>query len=218
MDANFWVARWEKGETGFHQAGGNDLLVKHWPALKLSAGQKVFVPLCGKSVDMTWLATQDLDVVGSELSRLAVSQYFEEQGVTPEVGREGAFEVSAHGKVAIWCGDFFALPSSATRDVAAVYDRAALIAMPPALQRAYVETLTALAGRAPILLIAITYPEGQIAGPPFATPYAQVRQLFAGTHEIEVREERDGLAASPNLRERGVTQLIETVYLLRPRL
>ncbi len=216
MKGEFWVERWQKGEIGFHQAGGNDLLAKHWSSLGVAPEGSVFVPLCGKSVDMVWLAARGHRVVGSELSHQAVADFFREQTLSPQVRREGEFEVATAGLVTIWTGDFFTLPPAATDDIAAVYDRAALIAMPGDMQEAYARKLVALAKRAPVLLICVTYPEGQIAGPPFSTSTARVRDLFAQTHEITVLESRDGLEASANLRDRGVTELTETVYVLRP--
>jgi thiopurine S-methyltransferase len=216
VKGDFWIERWDKGEIGFHQAGGNDLLVRHWPALGTAAGAAVFVPLCGKSVDMVWLAAQGHRVIGSELSQRAVADFFREQDVVPQMRREGTFDVSTAGAIEIWCGDFFALPEAVTRDVEAVYDRAALVAMPPEMQPAYAAKLRALARGAQILLVSLDYPTGEIAGPPFATPQQQVRTLFAASHELSVIERRDGLAASPALKDRGVTRLDEAAYVLRP--
>jgi thiopurine S-methyltransferase len=217
MDAQFWMERWDKGDIGFHQASGNDLLVRHWQALELAGSGTVFVPLCGKSLDMMWLAGRGHRVVGSELSPLAVADFLGEQGIEAELRQEPGFEVHAAGAITIWCGDFFALPAAATRGVVAVYDRAALVAMPPNMQGDYAETLRALAGNAPILLVALDYPDAEISGPPFATPEAQVRALFGDTHDVTVLEVRDGLANSPALKARGVTRLEEAVYVLRRR-
>ncbi|MGE0024487.1 MAG: thiopurine S-methyltransferase [Hyphomicrobium sp.] len=217
MTPDFWIERWQKGETAFHQAEGNDLLPKHWPALKLAAGSPVFVPLCGKSIDMAWLAGAGHRVIGAELSPLAVAEFFREQGVVAETRRVGAFEVHSAGPITIWCGDIFALPADATADVAAAYDRAALVAMPPTLQGAYAKAMRALLPAAPILLISLAYPQEQIAGPPFSTPLSQVTALFGATHDINIRETRDGLEKSPNLKARGVSRLDEAVFVLRPK-
>lgn len=216
MDKEFWIERWKRGETGFHQQQGNDLLLKHWATLQVPAGVPVFVPLCGKSVDLIWLAAQGRQVIGAELSPLAVADFFSEQSLTPDVRRDGAFDVYTTGPIMIWCGDFFALPPQAAAG-AAIYDRAALVAMPPSRQRGYAEKLLALASGSSIFLVSLDYPEGQITGPPFATPGSQVRALFEETHEVHVAETRDGLAASPALKDRGVTGLEETAYVMTPR-
>lgn len=218
MDAEFWIERWQRGEIGFHQEAGNDLLAKHWPALGLEPGSTVFVPLCGKSVDMMRLAAQGHSVIGSELSPLAVEDFFREHGLDAETRLEGDFAVHSAGPISIWCGDLFALPAEATKGIAAVYDRAALIALPADMQIKYAAKLhSLLPADTPILLVSLTYPYGEFVGPPFSTSRVQVLKLFAATHDVVMLEERDGLAASKVLRERGVSQLDETVYILRPK-
>jgi thiopurine S-methyltransferase len=217
LTPDFWIERWQKGEIGFHQASGNDLLPRHWPSLGIPPGSTVLVPLCGKSLDMVWLAGQGYRVIGVELSPLAVDDFFREQGVEADTRTVGRFMVRRAGPITLWCGDIFELPAEAVRDVAAVYDRAALVAFPASLQARYVKTLRSLVPAAPILLISLSYPEGQITGPPFSTPLMQVAELFGVTHDIGIRETRDGLANSPNLRERGVTALDEAAYVLRPK-
>jgi thiopurine S-methyltransferase len=217
LTPDFWIERWQKGEIGFHQASGNDLLPKYWPTLKPAPASKVLVPLCGKSLDMAWLAAQGHQVVGVELSPLAVDDFFREQGVEADTRVAGAFTVRTAGPITIWCGDVFELPTEAVRDVAAVYDRAALVAFPASLQARYAKTLRGLVPAVPILLISLSYPDGQIAGPPFSTPLTQVTELFGGGYNIGILETRDGLALSPNLRERGVTALDEAAYVLRPK-
>lgn len=218
MEPDFWIERWQRGEIGFHQEAGNDLLEKHWPALGLAPGSSVFVPLCGKSVDMMRLAAQGHWVVGAELSPLAVQDFFSENGLRAETRHAGSFTVYSAGAISIWCGDFFALPAEATQGIAAVYDRAALIALPSDMQDKYADKLRSLlpAGT-PVLLVSLTYPDGAIAGPPFSTSRAQVDRLFAATHDIAMLDERDGLEASPVLRQRGVSRLDEAVYVLRPK-
>lgn len=218
LTPDFWIERWQKGDIGFHQESGNDLLPRHWPSLKLAPGSKVLVPLCGKSPDMAWLAAEGHQVVGVELSPLAVDDFFREQGVEADTRAAGPFTVRTAGPITIWCGDIFELPAEAVADVAAVYDRAALVAFPSALQARYAKTLGALVPTAPVLLVSLAYPEGQIAGPPFTTPLAQVAELFGVTHDIGIRETRDRLEESPNLKARGVTSLEEAAYVLRPKI
>lgn len=218
MTPDFWLERWQKGEIGFHQTGGNDLLPKHWPGLAVAPGGTVLVPLCGKSVDMVWLAAQGYRVIGVELSPLAVDDFFREQGVEAETRAAGPFTMRSAGPITIWCGDIFDLPAQAVSKVDAVYDRAALVAFPPSLQARYAKALRSmLPGAAPILLVSLSYPDGQIAGPPFSTPLTQVAALFGATYNLHIRETRDGLEKSQHLKDRGVTALEEAVYILTPK-
>lgn len=218
MDKAFWLERWQRRDIGFHQLQIHEQLKRFWPSLNLEPESTVFVPLAGKSRDMVWLATQGHRVIGVELSDIAVREFFEEGGETPKRISAGQFEISSAGPFSIYCGDFFELPAEALKDVAAVYERAALIALPPGMRAYYAETLVRIVPRdAVIFLISVDYPEHEITGPPFSVARSEIDRLFGSAFEIEVLEARDGLAASDNLRKRGVTRLEETAYLLRRR-
>jgi thiopurine S-methyltransferase len=215
MEPQFWNDRWQSGEIGFHKGEVHDLLAKHWPSLGLEPGSKVFVPLCGKSLDMVWLAEAGHSVVGAELSGVAIDAFFAERGLEPKVEMLGGFEVKRAGAYEIWQGDFFDLPPRAVRGAAAVYDRAALVALPPAMQPRYAAKLAELVpATAPIVIIGLAYPPGQMQGPPFSTPLARVADLFSRTFVIKLLESRDGLAQSQNLVQRGLTALEECLYVL----
>ncbi len=218
MDKAFWHERWERRDIGFHQPHIHQQLQRFWPSLLLTPGSTVFVPLSGKSRDMVWLATQGHRIVGNELSDIAVREFFDEGGQTPKRTTTGAFEISSAGPFTIYRGDFFELPADVLGDVTAVYDRASLIALPPAMRPRYAETLARiLPSNAIIFLIAIDYPEGEIEGPPFAVSGEEIARLYGAAFSIDILERRDGLAASDNLRKRGMTRLEETAYLLKRR-
>jgi len=213
---DFWLERWRSGEIGFHRSAVHDFLPRYWPAVGAALGSTVFVPLAGKSLDMVWLAANGHRVIGVELSPLAVEAFFNEHGLEAERRAAGPFVVWSAGPFTIWCGDLFELPPEATNDAAAAYDRAALVAMPPSLQPRYAKAISRLLpGAVPVLLVGLSYPEGQISGPPFSTPLSQVAALFGATHTVAIAETRDGLEESQNLKERGVTRLDETAYILR---
>ena len=217
MDPEFWIERWQKGETGFHRAVPHDQLARFWSTLGLAPGTTIFVPLCGKSLDMVWLAEVGHRVIGAELSELAVDSFFAERGLVPDVETKPGFSVKRAGPYEIWCGDIFALSPAVTAGVAAVYDRAALVAFPPAEQPRYAAKLGDLTPRAaPIALVGLAFNQS-FDGPPFNTGLETVVSLFGPSHEVAVLEARDGLAASPNLRDRGVDRLVESLYLLRRR-
>src|SRR5689334_14113812 len=133
MNPDFWHQRWHDNQIGFHQAAPTPLLLKHWPSLGVPAGAKVFVPLAGKSLDMLWFASQGHRVLGVELSKLAVEQFFAEHGLQPDIEttRYGAHYRA--GGIELINGDAFALDPAILADCGAVFDRAALIALPPEL-------------------------------------------------------------------------------------
>lgn len=217
MDKQFWHERWEKNQIGFHQQEINSYLQEFWSRLQLAAGSTVFVPLCGKSRDMLWLLEQGYQVMGIELSPIAVADFFKENRLQPEVRTENGIEHWSCDELEILCGDFFSLGA---RDVAhcdAVYDRASLIAMPPAMRPAYAEKLqTLFPTPRPILLVTMEYPQREMDGPPFAVHQDEVAGFYADRFAIDNILTRDILAESPRFQQRGVTSMRERVYLLRP--
>ncbi|OOG55433.1 thiopurine S-methyltransferase [Rhodanobacter sp. C03] len=215
MDPDFWHQRWREGRIGFHQDMPTPLLLEHWPALELVSGSQVFVPLAGKSQDLVWLAAQGHRVLGVELSPLAVAQFFAEHGLTPQVHDSRYGRHYRAGEIELICGDVFSLDADVLADCAAVYDRAALIALPPPLRRGYVGELHALL---PVgcrgLLITLEYPPHEKQGPPFDVPEAEVRELYDRDWRVETLERSDILAQQPGFVAEGVSALETVVYQL----
>ncbi|MGH8408361.1 MAG: thiopurine S-methyltransferase, partial [Pseudomonas sp.] len=137
MEPGFWHERWARNQTGFHLPEVNPYLLRHWPGLGVANGAQVLVPLCGKSLDLVWLASIGHRVIGVELSEKAVEEFFSEQELMPQVSQRGAFKVFQAGSIELWCGDFFALDAGAVVGCTALYDRAALIALPPLMREQY---------------------------------------------------------------------------------
>lgn len=214
MQSEFWLERWQQNQIGFHQGRVNPYLQQYWPQLGIAPGSRVFVPLCGKSNDMLWLRAQGHEVVGVELSELALRAFFEENALAMEVRREDEFLVFEGDGIRLYCGDFFRLQRSHLAGVSAVFDRAALIALPPGMRPDYAAHLQALlAPGTRTLLVAFEYPQQEMQGPPFSVEEAEVRSLFQAS-EIHLLQTADILADEPRFRDRGVTRLQEKVYAL----
>jgi len=217
MEPSFWLDRWQQMQIGFHQDETEPLLQKHWPALGLAAGSTVFVPLCGKSLDMVWLAAQGHRIIGIELSQIAIDEFFADLKLTPETRTEAGFTVKTAGPYELWCGDFFALPPQATNDIQAIYDRAALVALPPAMRKDYACTLmtigTAMHGA---LLITLEYDQAAVNGPPHSVLPREVREHFTPAwHVAEVdREQTD--SPNPRFKENGIARVDQVAYTLMP--
>ncbi len=212
VEPQFWHERWAQNRIGFHLDQVNPWLVEYWPSLKLHAGSRVFVPLCGKSLDMLWLAEQGHEVVGIEISPLAVRAFFEENRLEPEVVREGAFELWSVEQITLILGDYFELQPAQLGEVAAVYDRASLVALPEAMRVDYVRHLDALAPAAPRLLVTLDYDQDKAEGPPFAVSDEEVRELFADHGSLTRLAATDILDANPRYRDKGLDRLVESVW------
>ena len=216
MDTDFWLQRWQEGQIGFHRHDVMPLLQKHWPSLQLPQGSRVLVPLCGKSLDMHWLAAQGYRVLGVELSPLAVTQFFEEAGLDPVRTTSRYGEHVSAGPIEIIVGDAFGLAPALLADVAGVYDRAALIALPPDMRLRYRDTVyAALPTGCQGLLITLEYPQEEKAGPPFSVGQAEVEALFSAPWRHTLAERRDILDQEPRFREEGLSALETAVYRLR---
>jgi len=216
MDNEFWLQRWSKNEIGFHQHRVNEYLQRYWPQFEMPAGARVFVPLCGKSLDLQWLRERGHRVIGVELARQAVADFFSEWGVTPQITQAGPFERWQAQDIELLCGDFFDLRAEHLADVRAVFDRAALIALPAPLREAYAATLRGiLPPGAPTLLVTADYPQHEMSGPPFSVSDAEVKELF-GENRVQPLAETDILQRPENerFRQRGLTRLVERVYRL----
>src|SRR5262245_58779604 len=179
MDADFWHERWRLNEIGFHQADFNARLIRHWPALNVAKGGTVFVPLCGKSRDMWWLAHAGYRVIGVELSSLAIETFFQ-VARAPYVHRQQSPVSWYEGDgIRIGCGNFFDLTSADLVGTNAVFDRGALVALPGEMRRRYVEhLLNVLPGNVEILLLTLEYDQSRIGGPPFSVLRTEVEALY----------------------------------------
>lgn len=224
MDAEFWLQRWREGRTGWHRDAVMPLLEQHWPALNVARDARVLVPLCGKTLDMLWLAEQGLRVRGVELSPLAVEAFLAEHQLHARArsGNDGTrYEVTNApdgGAIEIINGDAFAVDAATYAECTAFYDRAASIAFPAALrERLANEVYAHLPAGSRGLLITLEYPPTQKEGPPFPIDAAEVERLYARDWLIEQVDRRDILASQPGFAAEGVTALHTAVYTLTRR-
>jgi thiopurine S-methyltransferase len=199
-----WLQRWAQGRIGFHEAGGNAALRRHWNA----TGKRVLVPLCGKSLDLLWLATMGNEVVGVELSEIAVQAFFEENDLAYETERGGRVYRAKASDITIHCGDYLAFEDELFN---AHYDRAALIALPQPMRPGYVrKTDTLLTRDAYRLLITLEYDASVVDGPPYPVRPAEVVSYWPALEKIEVSDELAN--APPRFREAGLDALQEIVW------
>lgn len=204
MEAPFWHERWAKHEIGFHMPKPHAALERYWSSLKLAAGSRVFVPLAGKSLDLVWLARAGHQVVGIELSPVAVEEF--------------RIEHPGESGIDLRCGNFFDLTPDTLGPIDAIFDRASLVALPPAMRRDYVAHITALSEPATqTLLVTMEYEQSQMKGPPHAVLESEVQGLYGAQHDIATLKRLEVLADYPRMIERGVTALAERVYRLKRR-
>ena len=216
MNRDFWLERWQRNEIGFHQESIHRFLPRYWPRLDLTAGARVFVPLCGKSRDMLWLRDAGFEVIGVELSGRAAEDFCAEHGLAMTRRRDGAFDSFHCRGITIYVGDFFELAPRHVDGVGAVFDRAALVALPPLMRARYAAHMAALqAAGTQTLLVSFEYDQTRMDGPPFSVTAAEVRELYAGTSRVELLQREEIIDSEPRFRSRGLVALAESAWLLR---
>jgi len=214
MEHRFWLERWSRGQTGFHQTSVDPNLERYWPGLGLPKGSRVFVPLCGKSLDLLWLRDRGHDVVGIELSELAIEAFCLENGIPAGRRALPPFDRYESPRLSLLRGDFYAASAALLGNVTAIYDRAALVVWPPDQRGWYVAHLNDVApGTASMLLIALEYPQAEMSGPPFSVGRGEIERLFSRDYDITELGRRDVLT-EPRMRDRGLSSMFDVAYRL----
>lgn len=212
MDPSFWHQRWQKNEIRFHEANPNPLLVKYFHELALTKGRRIVVPLCGKTLDISWLLSCGYRVAGAELSQLAIEQLFIELGMQPEIEAVGSVQRWSANNLDIFVGDIFTVSGTMLGPVDAVYDRAALVAFPEDMRKRYSAHLTEITHKSPQLLICYDYDQSLMDGPPFSVSNEEVHRHYAATYDLTIiasTEVAGGL--------KGKAPAKENVWLLKRR-
>ena len=184
MDAEFWHQRWEDNDIAFHVNEANPLLVGYFDRLSLAEGARVFLPLCGKSLDIAWLLSKGYRVVGVELIESAIAQLFSELGMNPEISDLGRIKHYSTANIDIFVGDIFDLSGEVLGPVDAVYDRAALVALPEDMRRRYTAHLIEITDKAPQLLIAHQYDQNAMDGPPFSISDEEIEAHYREYYDL----------------------------------
>ena len=223
MEPEFWRERWRTGQTGWHQATPHPFLTDGTFASVLTprgaidpdVPPRVLVPLCGASVDMAWLHAGGFHVVGVDLAPEALHHFLATERLEPRVETADGFEVHRAPGYELYAGDFFEATPELLGPFDAIYDRAALVALPAPLRRRFATTVTALCGPATrVALVAFEYDAARASGPPFPVDDAEIAQLYGPTFRIERLARVDVLDENPRLRERGLATLHETAHAL----
>jgi thiopurine S-methyltransferase len=211
MDPDFWHQKWESNVIGFHISEPNPLLVSHFKALSIKAGSRVFLPLCGKTLDISWLLTNGYRVAGAELSEIAVNQLFEELGIKPN--KTDLVDLTRYSaeNIDIFVGDIFHLSSKELGAVDAIYDRGAFVALPKQMRERYAAHLNYITNSAPQLLISFEYNQELLPGPPFAISNKELTQQYRQSYEVTLLASEEVVGGL-----KGKCEAVENVWLLKP--
>ncbi len=211
MNSNFWLQKWKQNSIAFHKSEVNPALVRHFGALSREKGDRIFLPLCGKTLDIAWLLSEGYRVAGAELVEMAVEQLFDELGVKPTISAAGETKRYSAKNLDIFVGNVFDLSQEMLGPVDAVYDRAALVALPREVRNRYTAHLIQATANAPQLLITFEYDQSAMDGPPFSISPEEVSHHYGDRYDAALLERTDipdGL--------KGRYPAKEGIWLLKP--
>ncbi len=211
MDLDFWNERWKKDEIAFHMEEINPMLIKNIDKLSLPKNATIFIPLCGKTLDIKWLLSKNYKVVGIELNNKAVEMLFQDLGVKPTILIMNNFALYSSKNLDIYVGDFFDLSNELTTDIDAIYDRAALVALPKDMRHSYVEHLLKITNNSSQLLLSYEYEKNIKKGPPFCVEKTEIKKHYEKEYEVVLLEEN--LNIPSGLKRKF--EAIETIWLLK---
>lgn len=207
MKHEFWHDKWQSNNIGFHLSSPNPLLIKHIQSLNLQPQARIFIPLCGKSLDIHWLLQQGFHITGIDLSPIAIEELISELKLEFTVSQVGDLTHYLHQSIDLYVGDFFELNIDHISKIDATYDRAALVALPEHMRETYTQHLVQLTQNAPQLLISLEYDQDLLAGPPFSVPKQEIKKYYASRYEIKQ-------LASEYEKLKGKVDAKENVWLL----
>lgn len=214
MNKEFWYQKWQVKDIGFNQSQPNRLLQRYISLLNLKPGSGIFVPLCGQSIDMLWLAEQGYLVTGLELSPIACEAFFGDHKLPMEIVEIDEYRLYCGDRITIICGDFFKLVPAILNNIDAIYDRAALIALPNELRKQYARLLmNCLGSTGTMLLLSLTYCPNMMETPPFSVTEDEIRALYGADFDIDLLYE-EPCEVPAHLKVKGVKKASEQAYLL----
>ena len=214
MSNKIWKDKWKRNDIAFHQSTSNHLLKKYISQLNISAGADILVPLCGKSLDMNILANLGYNVIGIELSNIAIKAYFEALNVKPTREKYKRFITWKYKNTEIWCGDIFDLTKKEIGHIGVLYDNTSLTAFSPDIRPQYVQHFhDMLSEKNQILLITTETPdETQINSA--MTIDDEIQSLYERQYHITLLHGERVITHDPEQPDEAKRPMEEKVYIL----
>ncbi len=210
MDAEFWHKLWDSNEIGFHNKDVNELFLNNFSKLNFKKNSRVFIPLCGKTVDIKWLLDNSYSVVAIELNENAIKELFSSLQLETSIKKMGSLTLYSAKNIDIFVGDIFELNQSILGKVDIIYDRGAIVALPTTMRQEYTSLLVNITQNTPQLIISYEYDQNLMEGPPFSVKESQLKEYYSDFYNLELME---------SIKPKVFTTLdiSETVWLLNPK-
>ncbi|KAL4629845.1 thiopurine S-methyltransferase [Arapaima gigas] len=219
MHLSEWENRWQEGKISFHRPHVNKMLKSNIDVFMGGRKEVRFLfPLCGKAVDMKWLADMGHSVVGVEVSEKGIKQFFEEHNLTyteesvPAIPGGKLFK-SSDGRISLYHCNFYDFSSSVAGQFGGIWDRGALVAINPCDRQRYATLIVSLMNKdCRYLLDTLVYNPELFEGPPFFLSDEDIRNLFGNDCDIQLLQTED--ITEQISKAWGLDSMIEKVHLL----
>ena len=212
-----WHSHWIRKSPGFHEGQVNSYLQQFLPLYNLQPGDTVFMPLCGKAVDILWLSQQGYHVIGVELSDVAIQSFFEESGIGFEKEELEKLVVYKAENITLYQGDYMNLQDKYLKNCKLVYDRASIVAIESFNRKTYkCKMLEIIPAATPMLLVTLDYDQNIMQGPPFSVPVSEITQLYQPEYKLELLQSSEQIEERPKWRDIGLQSLLESALRLSP--
>ena len=214
MQNSYWLNKWQACDIPFHEAHVNADLITYINTLNLNRGDNIFVPLCGKTKDMLWLAEKEFNIFGVELSPIACNDFFSELNIKPRITQLAKFTKYQHSNIELFCGNLFDLTNIDLPPIHAVYDCKALIALPPDSRKKYYDHIINCIGTKIKILLLTRETTCQVQPPPFPISEEEVNLLYGSCFDVQLLKCSSLTNIPERLLKKGYIEMTESVYVM----
>lgn len=211
----FWKS--SSDNPSFHVSSPHRTLIKYYNQIfKDDSEKRVFIPLCGKSLDMLYLTDQGHEVVGVEFSDFAVKSFFEDSKLdyTKEAIKNFVIWKSKDPakNVTIYQGDFYEVESKTLGFFDVVWDRGSFTAINIDDRELYTDIMFQIMKPSARYLVQVCKYDGSLyGGPPHYVTEHAMKSTFGRKCNFEKLETR---IVAPPVFAAGIDWNV-AVYLLQ---
>jgi thiopurine S-methyltransferase len=213
-EKEYWLNKWRSNDIAFHEQDINPDLIAYIHTLNLYSGDYIFVPLCGKTKDMVWLANEGFHVIGVELSPIACDEFFSEMNISPQITQQSKFIRYKHNNIELLCGDLFDLTKTDLPTIHAIYDCKALIALPNDLRKKYVNHIMSCLGTKIKILLLTMESNCHVKPPPYSVNSNEIDLLYGNYFNVQLLKSESIRDIPERLVKKGYLEMRESVYLI----
>nr|CAB3267191.1 thiopurine S-methyltransferase-like [Phallusia mammillata] len=187
MELGYWSNRWKTGDVQFHKEDVHYDLIENENKLLPQQGS-VFFPLCGKTVDMAYLASKGHTVVGLEFDEEPIKSFFSENKLKYNITEIEDYPFKKYqccnqgADITIYQGDINHATVNFLGKFDAIWDRGSFVAINTNDRTMYTNLILGIMKpNTQYYLLCVEFDSSVFGGPPHSTTQADVQKHF-GKH------------------------------------